>query len=403
MNRRELIAGAALIAGASQAQAFGVGKLGSRFGRGGALGGARAISAAYPTLRAAYASGYGSIGMIGDSLTTGWGAGTASVNGKNITGAYALAMPSIVRQQLAAFGLNAIDGCIPNDNAVNAGVGGATSTAALTAFDPRRGPGSGWQINSVALAAGGYMAQGNAAGTGWTNAPIEVFDTIENFCWTQAAGAADFTVSLDGGASIGTITSTAASAIKKTTFSVARGVHTITYDRVGGAGSAFVAFTRTRDSTQRQLSVVNLGVVGAKTSDWIVTTSPFSPLSLISNIACHAWLIQLGPNDANAGVAPATYSANLQTIITACKAAGGDVQLVVPTPAGGASAAYNIPQTYIDANYSLSVSNSLPPPIDLNALFVSYAASSADYFDGVHLLASGYLRTGKAIAARIRS
>jgi lysophospholipase L1-like esterase len=119
---------------------------------------------------------------------------------------------------------------------------------------------------------------------------------------------------------------------------------------------------------------------------------------MLAKIACHLWIVQLGPNDANAGVVSATYSSGLQTLITSLKATGGDVLLVVPTPASGG---FNIPQGYIDAIYALSVSNGLLPPVDLNALFGSFAASSSYYFDGVHLLSSGYSRCVPPIVSKI--
>lgn len=48
MNRRELLTGAAMLAGAGQANAFGIGKLGANFGRGGSLGGVRSSTPVTP-------------------------------------------------------------------------------------------------------------------------------------------------------------------------------------------------------------------------------------------------------------------------------------------------------------------------------------------------------------------
>lgn len=352
------------------------------------------IGASYPTLAAAYAAGYGQIGFIGDSLFSGWGAGTTSANSKNSNGAYALATPAAV---IAAMGGNAMDGCIPPDNAINLGIGGATSTAVTAAYDPRRSFGTGWAINGASTAAGGYMSQGNAAGTGLSLTPTEAFDTIDIIWMDQVTGAASATVKVDG-VTVGTLTPSNVNSMHKTTLSCTLGTHTITIDRVGAVDSVFPAFVRTKNSTKKQLSITNLGMVGAKVSDWLVSTNVWSPLNTIPLIAAHLWIIQLGANDINGAVPFGTFKTNLQSLITACKSAGGDVQLVVPTPANGS---FNVSTAYINAIYDLSSSNSLPTPIDLNALFGSYTASSSYYFDAVHLLSTGYSRCAAEIKTRI--
>jgi lysophospholipase L1-like esterase len=86
-------------------------------------------------------------------------------------------------------------------------------------------------------------------------------------------------------------------------------------------------------------------------------------------------VFEFGTNDYNNNIAPATYKTNLQTLITAQLASGGDAALLIPPPCGATGKTYTI-QQYATACYELADTNGLPV-IDLLDRWGDYATANA--------------------------
>jgi lysophospholipase L1-like esterase len=332
--------------------------------------------------------------MIGDSTTTGWGSGTTDVISRNTTGAHVLAPPAVARASLNTGQLKVYDAVLTPNNRVALTGASYDQKPIWVGYDSRLTLGTSWAVATEQMVLGGNRAR--SAGTdALTFAPGFVFNRIE-LLYVMSPGLGDFTVDV-GGSVLQTVQTAGAAQIGKVVVISPLGSSPVNVRRAAG-GNVEILNIRVWNTAEASVAVANYGSVGATTADHIVATDPWSPLNMIAAVGAHLWTIMLGANDIFNGVAVSTYKANLQTLITACKASGADVLLISPTPASGS---YNIPGTYVTALSELVTENSLPPLLDINALFGSYAASAADYFDSVHLKASGSSRVGQAVAQRV--
>lgn len=225
-------------------------------------------------------------------------------------------------------------------------------------------------------------------------------DTFEIY-YLRAASLGSFKWSVDGGAQSSSVSQAGANGYLKLTITSAQaaalatpGTHYITIH--GDVGSAVINGIAAYNSQQRAVDIFNFGYRTSTTGLWNVTTNPWSPLSALQTHAPDLTLINLGINDwRNDTPASASYTTNLQAIITAAKLSG-DVVIQVPFPSATSGSAGNFcsavnQQTYVDAIYALSTSNDIPL-VDVTELFGSWGAASAAGFalDTLHPSTSGY-------------
>lgn len=136
------------------------------------------------------------------------------------------------------------------------------------------------------------------------------------------------------------------------------------------------------------VSIDNVSVFGSQTSDWIATGQWTTAALLTAYCATNCGvLVDLGINDAAAGVTVATYTANIQTIITNIKAAGADAILIAPPPQQSGTVNSLLSQ-YVTALYSLAASNKVP----LIDIFYGFGSNfnSPFMFNGNHPNDQGY-------------
>jgi lysophospholipase L1-like esterase len=106
--------------------------------------------------------------------------------------------------------------------------------------------------------------------------------------------------------------------------------------------------------------------------------------------------VELGANEANAGVAAATFQTNLNTLVGTLKALGNDVLLAKCHPAFPTSNSYNIPAGYLTAIDAVTTGQSIHAGVNFNTLpFVT----PNDYYDNIHATKSGYAREASAAFA----
>ena len=343
-----------------------------------------------PKLRAGIArvrAGTGScrFGMIGDSTTRGHGA-----LGNPNTGNYNYAV--------AAY-LSRMFGGLPQINAHNNSAYGyvsLTTDARLTATGSFS---TGTGGNSL----GGAMFLANAAGK-LSFTPTVNTDTVEVYYYQGIAGS--FTLDTNGGTATTTTIPTTPAQMQTAVIATGAAAAANTYNLNWVSGSNFICGVRAYDSSKKWLEFDNWGFEGSQTVNWISAGAAYNPINAAVAIAPEVISICLGINDWDNGISVATYTANVQALITAAQATS-DVILISPNPsqpgfvAGTPSIAGQ--QTYVTALASLAASNNALF-IDNFSRWVSYASSNAlGYnFDGLHPNSVGYEDLAVSIFDSIR-
>lgn len=343
----------------------------------------------YPLLKAAYAAGRGKIGFIGDSKTMGWLAGA----GVTHNGAYVLTPAATVISDLNAAGITAIDGYFGADKATG-------SIANWLLYDTRM---SCSNTTNWSLAAQGSidgLLATNATDTvPITLAPGFAYDRVQA-TYLRVAGNGTFTVKRGGSTIITADQNNATADLFTQTVNVS--LASTALDVARSTGTTYpLPWVQVWNSAVQHVQVFQLGVGGRKTSDWLSNGSPWNPYPALAAMDCDCYFIELGANDAQAGVSSATYQANLQTLITYLKGNGADVQLVSTTRTGGGGAAYDISSAYLTALNDLTASNSLPPLIDLYTYSSPYSAGN--YVDGIHRTATYNATVGHVLSSALTS
>jgi hypothetical protein len=148
------------------------------------------------------------------------------------------------------------------------------------------------------------------------------------------------------------------------------------------------------------LTIWNGSFNGAKAGDFTSTTYPWSTLNMIGQIAPTLTIIDLTINDS--GTAPATYAANLQTIITKAQLTG-DVILVSGLPSDLGTVPLAAQQLVNNIAASVAAKNKVPF-ISSTDYFGSYLAMAAAGMesDTVHPNASGHAAFADMLAPFLR-
>ena len=317
---------------------------------------------------------------IGDSTTAGG-------NGTTYAGGRANSYPTAMASALNAVGVKAEANSFFGD----AHVVGCT----FPQYDPRVTMGTGWGFYTASNGLGGHMFLNGTTTNALQFTPGASADTFDIYHLHNSS----FSILVDG-VSVATVTGTVGNdSPMKTTVSVASGLHTISIVPTSTTNPTYVIGINGYLSTDCPVSILSAGMGGSKASDWSDTANAWSPVYGMQTVAPDLALINLGINDANAGVSISAFNAAMQGIINAV---GCDVVLVVPVPISTQFASAATQKSFRDAIYSLADSNNAPL-IDLVKGIASGAASAAGFwYDGEHPTAAGYGAIGNAIADVVR-
>lgn len=348
-----------------------------------------AISAEFPTLKAAYESGARAlVSWVGDSTVANAGGLSEETS-----------TASRLRHYLAAAGLQGlVGGCF------GAGDKGLTLTGMSVAqygqfHDPDATFDASFAWYPLERTAFGLShAYGTAVGDKARYDPGMHYDRVELFYPTfPGAGTFDLRIgalvvaSLDGNQPV---------AYRRTaTFAVGRTNAPI--DQVVTGGTAWPGTVRAWDTAAaRTLQVENLGVCSYRCSDWLATSGAMGPGMAAGNqiaiLGAHLVILQLGVNEMNTGVGAATYQADLTALIQAFRSAGSDVLACLPPPATGG---YAMDAAHRAAVAAACAAAGIGAPVDLfGAIGFDIGA---DLADAVHPNASGNDRIAGGVGARL--
>ena len=269
----------------------------------------------------------------------------------------------------------------------------ASSTTANLA-DTRVTLGSGW-ASSGPFGIGGASFYNNSTTNALAIAIANSFDTIDLW-YIRNSGLGTFTVDVDGGAAAATIDSSGATALLKTTISVAAGTHTINIKRNGTGGGVFIVGVSPYTSGTKSIKMINGGAANSRAQNWSPNTLTYDPVKQIISLAADLGFINLGINDARNGRTKAQYLADMQAIITG-QLSVGDAVIMVPIPSDTAIITAQTQSDYRDACYELAVTNDIPL-IDLPMLFGPFASKlSGMMSDQLHGTTALYAAEAKIV------
>lgn len=298
--------------------------------------------------------------MIGDSTTQGQ---DGSFDGVANDG-HQFSIPNELASDLGLYGINASGASlIGGGNLANIGI--------LAAFDTRI-TANNW---SLAVCTGGpcvnkqfiqntdtsafiFAPQDSAA-----SFPSNVLqtDTLE-VIGIGYSGASTLNVNQNGGSTLGSVNFNTGSN------QIVKGIITGTlsagpWEHVcasASTGACIITSLRAYNSAVSEASIMNLGWSGAHVTDWANTgATPFDPISYINFVAPDFCVIDLTINDAHDGTATATYTADFQAIINACKNSG-DVLIVTGNPTQPATTTYANQLIYVNLAKALATTNNVP-------------------------------------------
>ena len=232
-------------------------------------------------------------------------------------------------------------------------------------------------------------------------------DSVDIY-WYDRVGTsgAVFTVEVDGGATLATVTAAGTNVVRKTTVTYAAGLHTINIHVASQANSVWlVSFDAYLSTLQPQVRVLNCGVGGSTSSAiptvWYPSTNGLSALTAMTTIP-DLYIVDYGINDAHTGVPVPTYVANLTAGINFLKTQG-DVILMTHFPSGAAVTLPSIQAPYVAAAKALAISLGIIC-IDENANLVSNVAMGTyglDFGDHEHLSSKGYSVVAQDVCSAI--
>lgn len=263
-----------------------------------------AFNAALAKVRAGSATDRATIGLVGHSLLAGYLSNTVGMYDPG----------SQLRKALSqTFGVRAGTGIVPTFNGDTTGV----------TDDVRYSKTGTWSYLGSAgnILPWAFSNTGPPTLTFTSNTPGTVVDIMvaDNF--------GNYTYSIDGAAAV-TVTVGGTSAWNMQTITgLADTTHTVV---LSGATLVPVGVNVRYPS---DLEVHNFGNVGTAASDWAPgATSWSTSLGAMLALAPKVSVIMLGHAELFAGTSAATYKTNMQTIITALKAAGSDILIVGAIP-----------------------------------------------------------------------
>lgn len=323
---------------------------------------------------------------IGDSTTSGFGAA-----GNGYTGAHARAYPATLAAALVAGGIPA---------SAQSFMGSNQGLVSANAYDPRVSLSGGFSVSTFkSFGRTGFQSTTNGAVLAFT--PGTPFDCADIYFFNTTSNG-DFTVNI-GGSTLQTVNETGAESFRKVTVSgFELGEHTL---NIVASSSTFLYIIGVvvRDSVSSAVHVVNAGWDAAQSSNLIDTQDsfgsqkPYAQLPATVTFAADLVIVNIGINDAGSSVSPATFEANLTTLLESLSGVS-DVLLVIPALCGETPESTNQPAIHavirsLATAYGAAI-------IDLSTRFISYSSANALglMYDTLHPSRAGYQANAEAIA-----
>ena len=333
--------------------------------------------------------GRGTVVIFGASESMGGGAGSGGT--AELNGAQSFSWPA----DLAAI----LGTSVPTSYNSLFCDNGATSNAGVAygTYDTRVTPGANWSVNGASCMGGSMFKYTVGAANNFSFAPPKSFDTIKYWFFT-ATGNGTSTINVDGGASLGTINYGATNFVVTTnTYSVTAGTHTINIVPNNDASFQFLGLV-TYLSTTPAIDIIDAANYGSQSGFYIANGPPWNPIPILNMMAPDLVIYGMTNNDCAVPTPIATFTANIQTVITT-QQSHGDIILTSEVPQNNSFWTSGSCAAYVSALRSLAALNNIPF-LDLSARWISYANINPvmPYGDFNHPGKSGYQDWALAVA-----
>lgn len=302
---------------------------------------------------------------LGDSLTAGGSTEAGSLQ--------AAAYPTMLARLLGS-----VYGAGPM------GFMGGKYGSGISAYDPRITLGAGWtavEASTVAVL-GGQAIENNTTTNAFTFAPGQAWDTAE--VYVAGIGVGSLSLSIGGAATNYNPTVGAVTKIIYTAASL--GAHTLTIARV--SGDVQVLGIICTDSTTPAVTVINAARGGYEVGDYLDSTDFYSPANVLPTLDADLFLVEIGINNRNADLAPASYRSQLDALL-ALLPADADVLLIASASPAPGGLTYAWSEYVAQMNEAAAVIGT--PFFDLTIAMGDRATIEAQGWnsDGVHLTRAG--------------
>lgn len=274
-----------------------------------------------------------------------------------------------------------------------------TGTGSRLGDDPRMVAGSWTSSTSLwAILGGAYLtaASGSTAFSFTPRAPVDTYNVL----YSTTSGAGSFSEQIGAGSAT-TVNENAATALHAQSVT-ASPASTSPLNLTWLSGTAYVLGVEAYNSTIPSVDIINAGYYGSMSAAWTGNSNVSDPLKMLTFLKPALTIIEPGGNDYYSGTctAIATFTANVQAMITAAQAAGSDVLLVFPPPqiATWYCSSPSLAQ-YQAAVAGLGQTNNVPV-VDLTVRFGSYAIAAAAglYSDAEHANTAGNADAASAVS-----
>lgn len=341
--------------------------------------------------------------LASDSIGRGWGDGFATGPGSGTlpqagTTNRVNSWPAKAAALLAADGVpNRYDAFAGSANISNGGV--TTPADIAAAYDNGSVIESDWVITQGAQTIGGRCISSAGTTNDYIFTPMIAANQFDILYIAQRPA----TVS-DPSGLLDTIPTSAFSPQKRTVNRAVASTDPIRIRAAAGSNNFFLAMVIARNTADNRLQIINGGAGGSQTSTW--TTAPGGNLgyrSMLPVLLPSHVLVMLGANDANGGVAAATYQANLTTICQAAADISAKILLAKCNKSRNQSGTgFDIPAGYLSAIDTVAATFNAPV-IDFNTPSASW--TQADYFDvtGPHPSSAGTTKMADISRAALRA
>jgi hypothetical protein len=369
------------------------------------LGGTQLLTTAsqqLPATRAGFArvnagTGRFRLMLMGDSTRAGVGAGSSGTS--NSVGARAKSSAAALAARFNAMGIPASDKSFFGDQ------GMGTLPTAYGSYDSRVVLNTGWSAPAggatSTLAGQMFLCTSGGAGNLSFTVPGQCDNAIVYYARNGSNGS--FTWNINGGASLGTVTTNGGPAIASVTAAFTRGANVINIVPDNN-GNFYIIGILAWDSTVPAIDIIQAGWAGALITSFNIATSPWHPVGAYNLISPHCTAIQLSINDANAGTPVPSFTASEQAIVTRAAALGSDVIIESGIPSNHANSTNGTLAGIITASRSIAAANN-SPFLDIGARYGGYAKANAMGFmyDSLHPNALGYQDVALAEARMLAS
>jgi len=297
-----------------------------------------------------------------------------------------------------------------------------TTVATLADYDTGRTGtlNAGW----TSLAAGNVLTLGaNALSATGTNSfnyrPFEPCDTLEVWYRQDVGLSTSWSITKTGSAeSLTGLSSAGTAALVKATLRVA--TPTINFwniQRAGGGGAVVICMLDAYDSTRPAVRVYNAGWPSSRCSDLKSQTAPWSNLSALIALNPDLVVMQPGINEYNnagdqtgspsatvGGQFPATYQADLESIVQKLLAAGINIILRTHYPSQNSIRNLTMQKAYRDVTVAVAAKYGLVCDDVWTKISTWEQANNRAWMsDSLHPVGTLYQKSGESAAALVQA